>query len=822
MTPNDSQPDKAARRQQAEAKAGQKAATAPENLAALGPEAFGQMLHELQVHQIELEMQNEELRRVQAELDASRARYFNLYDLAPVGYCTLSEAGLILDANITAATLLGATRSELVKQPLSRFILKEDEDIYYHHRQQLFMTGQPQACELRMAKPDGAAFCARFDATATQAEDGTPLCRLVMSDITERKRVEETQAFLLRCGMPGTGEDFFASLARYLAETLGMEYICIDRLEGDGQTAQTVAVYNSGQFECNVSYALKDTPCGEVVRQSVCCFPRGVQALFPKDAALQQLNAESYVGTTLMDSKGQPIGLIALIGQRPLADSKRAESLLRLVGPRAAGELERRRAEAALRESEADLREAQNMAQLGRWELDLTNNYLQWSDTIFTIFEMDPAQFGASYEAFLETIHPEDRKLADSAYAKLLERKLPYEITYRLLMKDGRIKWLNEKCRTEFNSQGQAVRSVGIVQDITERKRAERETAVHAVVADLFLQCGSLETTFQKIAESLVATLEIPIAAIELYDVQQGCMIFVGVAGMPGLRVGQRVPVHQTLSGVVATSGQVLCETRARQRTEYQYEKLRQLEVNTFVCVPLRIGAEVLGTLALADQRSRDDAALWIPALQAIATRLALEMNRKRAEVALKESEEKFRQLTEGIREVFWLGSLDWTEIYYISPAYTQVWGKEVTDLYKNPRAWYDSVCEEDKEKVRNAIPLQIPTSTSQIVFPDYRIKRPDGSLVWISARAFPLVDSLGLPCRIAGIAEDVTERKQAELALQQKLAELERVNRLMVGRENRMLELKREINELCRQANQPERYAAPNQLASPSESDKP
>ena len=130
------------------------------------------MLHELRVHQIELEMQNEELRRTQAELDAARARYFDLYDLAPVGYCTLTEKGLILEANLTAATLLGVARGALVKQPITRFILKEDQDIYYLHRKQLFETGEPQACELRMLKKDGTTFWAHLPATAAQDADG--------------------------------------------------------------------------------------------------------------------------------------------------------------------------------------------------------------------------------------------------------------------------------------------------------------------------------------------------------------------------------------------------------------------------------------------------------------------------------------------------------------------------------------------------------------------------------------------------------------------------------------------------------------------------
>jgi PAS domain S-box-containing protein len=170
-------------------------------------------------------------------------------------------------------------------------------------------------------------------------------------DITERKLIEDTQTFMLGCGLPGTGEDFFESLARYLAETLSMDYVCIDRLEGDGLMAQTVAIYNEGGFESNVLYALKDTPCGEVVDRSVCCYRRGVRQLFPNDAALQDLNAESYIGTTLLSSKGLAIGLIALIGHQALPDERKAETILKLVAPRAAGELERREAENALKET---------------------------------------------------------------------------------------------------------------------------------------------------------------------------------------------------------------------------------------------------------------------------------------------------------------------------------------------------------------------------------------------------------------------------------------------------------------------------------------
>ncbi len=137
----------------------------------------------MRVHQVELEMQNEELK-------AARSRYFDLYDLAPVGYITVSEQGVVLEANLTATTLLSLSRGKLMNQLLTRFILKEDQDIYYLHRKKLLETGEPQMCELRMVKKDGTVFWANLSGAAAKAEDGTTACHVVMSDITKRKDMD--------------------------------------------------------------------------------------------------------------------------------------------------------------------------------------------------------------------------------------------------------------------------------------------------------------------------------------------------------------------------------------------------------------------------------------------------------------------------------------------------------------------------------------------------------------------------------------------------------------------------------------------------------
>ena len=147
-----------------------------------------------------------------------------------------------------------------------------------------------------------------------------------------------------------------------------MYYVCIDQLHGDGLTAKTMAIYCDGKFEDNVEYTLKDTPCGDVVGKTICCFPKDVCRLFPRDVVLQEMHAESYVGTTLWSSRGKPIGLIAVIGRQQLPNPGLAESILKLVAVRAAGELERRQAEEALRRAkdELELRVQERTAELAR------------------------------------------------------------------------------------------------------------------------------------------------------------------------------------------------------------------------------------------------------------------------------------------------------------------------------------------------------------------------------------------------------------------------------------------------------------------------
>jgi two-component system, cell cycle sensor histidine kinase and response regulator CckA len=148
------------------------------------------LIHELEVHQVELEMQNEELRRTGLEVDESREKYVGLYDLAPVGYLTLGERGMISELNLTAASLLGIKRKSLIDKPFHRFIKSEFQDVFYLHQQKVSDSSTKQTCDVVLKKNDGTFFQAQLDSIGMEVE-GQRLMRTVLTDITERKQAEE-------------------------------------------------------------------------------------------------------------------------------------------------------------------------------------------------------------------------------------------------------------------------------------------------------------------------------------------------------------------------------------------------------------------------------------------------------------------------------------------------------------------------------------------------------------------------------------------------------------------------------------------------------
>ena len=149
------------------------------------------LIHELQVHQIELEIQNKDLRSTQLALEEAREKYFDLYNLAPVGYISLNEDEVITDANPTAADLFGIERNILNNKPLTRLILREDQDIYYVNSKKLIDIGEKQQFDIRMKRKDKTSFWAHIVSVLSKKDYDSFTIRITISGITNRKRAEE-------------------------------------------------------------------------------------------------------------------------------------------------------------------------------------------------------------------------------------------------------------------------------------------------------------------------------------------------------------------------------------------------------------------------------------------------------------------------------------------------------------------------------------------------------------------------------------------------------------------------------------------------------
>lgn len=329
--------------------------------------------------------------------------------------------------------------------------------------------------DCRILRKDGIKRITNATGKVVFDEEGKSAHMLgTFQDITERKRIEETLYFIAQQGWETGGENFFEALVTYLAETLNVDYAFVGKII-DNEAVRTVSLYANGKIEENMEYGLDGTPCEDVVGKEFCCYPENVQELFPKDEMLVPMEAESYVGIPIWDSRGKSMGLIAVLSKKTMREVESVKALLQLVAIRAAYEMERSIIDEELRKSEGMLKEAQKLTHMGHWDLDLGSNKLYWSEEIFRIFEVEKGKYEPSYDAFLDTIHPDDREFVSRTYAESVKVREAYDIVHRLLMKDGTLKYVNEKCRTEYDDNGNPLRSIGTVQDITAAKEAELE-----------------------------------------------------------------------------------------------------------------------------------------------------------------------------------------------------------------------------------------------------------------------------------------------------------------------------------------------------------
>ncbi len=404
-------------------------------------------VHELRVHQIELEMQNEELRRAQLELDEQRTKYRELFDLAPVGYLTLSEKGIVADANLTAAHLLGLECQLLVAQPFSVFVHEEDRDDFYLHQRAMEKTGQPRFCELRLQRirPSPGAepghFWARIEGRPQFTADGALATTwMVFTDISRTKRVEEQLIYVMKAVQS-------ASDAIGVSDAQGRHIFQNDALTAlfEFETAAELEAAGGGPSR------VKDP---EVAKEM---FDR-IQSGESWAGELEMVTKSGRVFTAyeradaITDDLGKVVGLIGIITD--ITERKRAES-----------ELNRER---------ALLAQAERIGHIGSWRL-CPGGEQRWSDEAARILGfLPPSDDGDGFEALRGAVHPDCGVDFDKWVLEVSASHEPCRGDFRIVRPDGAIRWIRAHGQSEEGETGRPALVAGILHDVTDTKQDEQ------------------------------------------------------------------------------------------------------------------------------------------------------------------------------------------------------------------------------------------------------------------------------------------------------------------------------------------------------------
>jgi PAS domain S-box-containing protein len=430
-----------------------------------------QLVHKLQVYQVELELQNEELLRAQESMAKVRDRYADLYDFAPVGYFTLDEKGLVIEANLTGARLVGREMRRLLKTPFLRLVAPADRPLFQSHLKDVFSSAPKQTCELKLETKDDKPLYVALESVAAPGEGESELhCRTIMSDITARKQAKA--ALSKNSELEGTVQQLEQSrnTLQAIIESIPIRVFWKDR--------------GLRYMGCNTLFA-RDAGCEhpeQLLGQDDFAMGWRDQAdLYRADD--RQVIESCRSKLNIIEPQTTPAGGKIWLDTSKVPLQKPNGEVFGVLGIYEDITV-RKATEEVIKLTQERLELAIKGADLGTWDWNLKTGALALNDRWAEMLGYRPDEVEPHYHSWENLAHPEDLPATMSVLNAHLAGKTPlYETEHRLRHKSGEWVWVLDRGKViERDAQGQPLRACGTHLDITARKQAEAELQFRNVI----------------------------------------------------------------------------------------------------------------------------------------------------------------------------------------------------------------------------------------------------------------------------------------------------------------------------------------------------
>ncbi len=727
------------------------------------------LVHELQVHQVQLVMQNEELHRSRLEIEQSHTEYANLYEFAPINYFTLDKYGLIVKLNLMGARLLGVERKFLLKKRWLSFVAPKHTGTFYDFFSQVQQTGVRQVCEIEILTHSGERKFVQLQGVASHKENPEyNECLLAVTDITALKKAEESKQYLHQFsqiveGMPGLYLFLSPDLVVLEANKNYLQTLQLARTSVVGhkifeifaQNPPNSGLINSLRKSLQEVTATREQHLMDVQRYDIHLPGGHLEERYWRIIHSPILNPEGYINYIVHHVTDVTKEFAA---QREIEKNRQRFEMLAL----ASNDIV--------------------------WEWDLNTGNWWWNRNLEIQFGYNRADLEPGMEVWANRLHPEDKdRIVSQLMQTILIRNKEWKNEYRFRRADGSYAFVLDRAYTLQDAKGNTLRVLGTIIDITEQKQTE-------------LALKKSNERFELLLETIpqMAWMSEPDGSTYFYN--RKWTEYLGVDSNEIKGWGWQHYIHPEDVGHTATNWNAALQNGTALDMQNRWRRASDGQYRWHIgkILPVRNSQgniiQWVGSLTdIHDQKLQEEAlekrvAERTEALQEANTQLKKEISwRIELEQTLRESQLLTKQIVDATPDIVHVYDVINQKTLYLNYAITHILGYTLEQIQRmGDQILLILIHPDDQERCKEGMSNLATSPNDEALEMEYRLKDTAGHWHWVWVRyAVFTRDTQGMPVEIIGIVHDITEKKKNEEVLKISQAKLKKLNEELEKRVN-------------------------------------